>query len=95
MFDVLESGIPVILGLQWTIQRIGRRPPRAVRPATAAGLSTRSGCAEGSSLAQVEPQMRSWHSSAGVSGGFQWLYDDIKACSAADYARAVGNAIGD
>jgi hypothetical protein len=30
--------------------------------------------------------MRSWHSSAGVPGGFQWLYDDIKACSAADYA---------
>jgi hypothetical protein len=55
-----------------------------------------AGCAEGDSPAQVESQMRSWHSSAGIPGGFMWLYDDIKQCSAsgtaADYARAINNA---
>jgi hypothetical protein len=55
-----------------------------------------SGCGEGDSPAQVESKMRSWHNSAGILGGFMWLYDDIKACSssgtAADYARAINNA---
>ena len=43
--------------------------------------------------------MRAWHTSAGIPGGFMWLYDDIRACSAqgtaADYARAINNATGD
>jgi len=55
-----------------------------------------SGCGAGDSPAQVESKMRSWHGSAGIPGGFMWLYDDIKACSsagtAADYARAINNA---
>ncbi|HKN54124.1 MAG TPA: carbohydrate-binding protein [Amycolatopsis sp.] len=58
-----------------------------------------SGCSSGDSPAQVEAQMRAWHTSAGIPGGFMWLYDDIRACSAqgtaADYARAINNATGD
>jgi hypothetical protein len=55
-----------------------------------------AGCSQGHSPAEVESQMRSWHNSANIPGGFMWLYDDIKQCSgsgtAADYARAINNA---
>ncbi|OOC01612.1 hypothetical protein [Amycolatopsis azurea] len=55
-----------------------------------------SGCSSGDSPAQVESKMRSWKSSAGIPGGFMWLYDDMKKCSAqgtaADYARAINTA---
>ncbi|WP_051898799.1 hypothetical protein [Sciscionella sediminilitoris] len=52
------------------------------------------GCAEGDSPDQVRDTMRGWHSSAGIPGGFLWLYDDIAKCAqqgrtAKDYARAV------
>jgi hypothetical protein len=55
------------------------------------------GCAEGDDPGQVASTMRSWHDSAGIPGGFMWLYD-IKQCSAsgtaADYAPAINNATG-
>ncbi len=55
-----------------------------------------SGCSAGNSPAQVGTKMSAWKSSAGIPGGFMWLYDDIKKCSssgtAADYARAINTA---
>ena len=57
-----------------------------------------TGCASGDTPARVESQMRAWVSSAGIQGGFLWLYDDIQKCSAkatsAQYAAAVNNATG-
>ncbi|MFI6095820.1 lysyl endopeptidase [Lentzea sp. NPDC051213] len=54
-----------------------------------------SGCSAGDSPATVESKMRSWRGSAGIVGGFMWLYDDMKACAsqgnAAAYARAIRN----
>ncbi|GAB2808918.1 lysyl endopeptidase [Lentzea nigeriaca] len=56
-----------------------------------------SGCSAGDSPATVESKMRSWHGSAGIVGGFMWLYDDMKTCSAqgtaAAYARAIRNGV--
>ncbi|MFD4669228.1 lysyl endopeptidase [Lentzea sp. NPDC058450] len=56
-----------------------------------------SGCSAGDSPATVESKMRSWKTSAGITGGFMWLYDDMKACSAqgnaAAYARAINNGV--
>ena len=56
-----------------------------------------SGCSAGDSPATVESKMRSWRSSAGITGGFMWLYDDMKKCSAqgtaAAYARAIRNGV--
>jgi hypothetical protein len=56
-----------------------------------------SGCASGSSASDVLSQMSSWRSSAGIPGGFMWLYDDMLSCSAggtaADYARAINQAV--
>lgn len=56
-----------------------------------------SGCAQGDSPATVESKMRSWRGSAGIQGGFMWLYDDMKKCSAqgsaAAYARAIRNGV--
>ncbi|RAS66894.1 hypothetical protein C8D87_103233 [Lentzea atacamensis] len=56
-----------------------------------------SGCAAGDSPATVESKMRSWRGSAGITGGFMWLYDDMKKCSAqgtaAAYARAIRNGV--
>jgi hypothetical protein len=41
--------------------------------------------------------MTGWRSSAGILGGFMWLYDDIQACSsqgtAAQYAAAINNSV--
>jgi hypothetical protein len=57
-----------------------------------------SGCTSGDTPASVESQMRGWVASAGIQGGFLWLYDDMQACSAqgtpAQYAAAVNNATG-
>lgn len=64
------------------------------------GLWSKHGtdCNDGDSPAEVESQMRTWHSSAGIPGGFMWLYDDIERCSSAgttaDYAQAINNATG-
>ncbi|WP_224363910.1 PKD domain-containing protein [Hyalangium versicolor] len=56
-----------------------------------------SGCASGDSPATVQSKMSSWKSSAGISGGFMWLYDDIQACgsqgTAAQYAAAINTAV--
>ncbi|MEV6236232.1 lysyl endopeptidase [Lentzea sp. NPDC051838] len=52
-----------------------------------------SGCSAGDSPATVQSKMRSWKGSAGIVGGFMWLYDDMKKCSAqgtpAQYANAI------
>ncbi|MFI5845279.1 discoidin domain-containing protein [Catenuloplanes sp. NPDC051500] len=64
------------------------------------GLWSRHGtnCASGDSPATVESRMRSWQTSAGIQGGFMWLYDDMQACAAqgspAAYAAAINNATG-
>jgi hypothetical protein len=57
-----------------------------------------SGCSEGDSPASVQSKMKAFHSSAGIVGGFMWLYDDMKACassgSPAAYASAVRSSVG-
>ena len=57
-----------------------------------------SGCSGGDSPSTVQSKMTSWRNSAGIQGGFIWLFDDILKCSsqgtAADYAAAVNNATG-
>ncbi|TAA39674.1 discoidin domain-containing protein [Pseudoxanthomonas winnipegensis] len=63
------------------------------------GLWSRHGsnCASGDSPASVNSRMSAWKSSAGIAGGFIWLYDDIQACAAqgtaADYAGAINQAV--
>jgi hypothetical protein len=56
-----------------------------------------SGCTTGDTPATVQSKMTSWRSSAGILGGFMWLYDDIQACSsqgtAAQYAAAINNSV--
>ncbi|MBN8227772.1 discoidin domain-containing protein [Corallococcus macrosporus] len=56
-----------------------------------------SGCASGDSPATVQSKMTHWKSTAGINGGFIWLYDDIQACSAqgtsAQYAAAINTAV--
>jgi hypothetical protein len=62
------------------------------------GLWSKNGtnCAAGDSPATVGGKMRAWHQSAGIPGGFMWLYDDMKKCAAkgtaADYAKAINQA---
>jgi hypothetical protein len=57
-----------------------------------------AGCTAGDSPATVESKMRSWRTSAGIVGGFMWLYDDIQKCAsqgtAAQYAGAINRAVG-
>jgi hypothetical protein len=57
-----------------------------------------SGCTSGDTPASVESRMRGWVTSAGIQGGFMWLYDDMQACAAkaspAQYAAAINNATG-
>jgi hypothetical protein len=42
--------------------------------------------------------MAAWKSSAAITGGFMWLFDDMQACSsqgtAAQYANAINTAVG-
>jgi hypothetical protein len=52
-----------------------------------------AGCAAGDSPATVQSKMRAWKTSAGISGGFMWLYDDMKACTASGSPAAYANAI--
>jgi PKD repeat protein len=56
-----------------------------------------SGCGSGDSPATVQSKMSNWKSSAGIAGGFMWLYDDIQACgaqgTAAQYAAAINTAV--
>ena len=56
------------------------------------------GCGAGDSPSQIGNRMRGWRQSAGIQGGFIWLFDDIQRCSGqgsvADYARAVNDAVG-
>lgn len=62
------------------------------------GLWCRHGgsCSEGDSPASVASQMAAWKRSAGVNGGFMWLYDDMRSCTSdgttADYANAINSA---
>jgi hypothetical protein len=64
------------------------------------GVWSRHGgsCAEGDSPSTVQSKMANWKNSAGIVGGFMWLYDDIQACSgqgtAAQYAAAIKNGVG-
>jgi len=55
------------------------------------------GCAQGNTAAEVQAQMTNWRASAGIPGGFMWLYDDMLSCTAggtaADYARAINTAV--
>ena len=57
-----------------------------------------SGCASGDTPSSVQTRMSGWKSSAGITGGFMWLYDDMQACSGqgttAQYAAAINNALG-
>jgi hypothetical protein len=57
-----------------------------------------TGCATGDSPAEVGSKMRAWKASAGIPGGFMWLYDDIQACAgqypASAYAAAINDATG-
>jgi hypothetical protein len=57
-----------------------------------------SGCGSGDNPSSVQSKMAAWKSSAGIGGGFMWLYDDMQACSSqgttAQYASAINNAIG-
>jgi hypothetical protein len=57
-----------------------------------------SGCAEGDSPATIQSKMASWKTSAGITGGFLWYYDDILRCpgggTAQQYATAVNNGVG-
>jgi F5/8 type C domain-containing protein len=57
-----------------------------------------SGCTTGDSPTDVGNKMQAWKASAGIPGGFMWLYDDIQACAgqypASAYAAAINNATG-
>jgi hypothetical protein len=57
-----------------------------------------SGCTAGDSPSTVQSKMSSWKSSAGIVGGFMWLFDDMQACAnvgnASQYATAINNALG-
>ena len=54
-------------------------------------------CLQGDSPAVVRTKMSAWKATAGISGGFMWLYDDMQACGAgagaAQYAQAIEAAI--
>jgi len=57
-----------------------------------------TGCSAGDSPATVQSKMTAWKQSAGIPGGFMWLYDDIQKCSTpgrttADYANAINAAV--
>jgi hypothetical protein len=56
-----------------------------------------SGCSSGYTASEVQTQMAGWKSSAGSTGGFMWLFDDMLACNsggtAADYAKAINQAV--
>ena len=51
----------------------------------------------GSSASDVLAQMTGWRTSAGITGGFMWLYDDMLSFSSGDtpaaYAMAINTAV--
>ena len=53
----------------------------------------------GSTASQVESQMVAWHKSAGVHGGFMWIFEPISADTSsgtpADYANAIISGVTD
>ena len=53
----------------------------------------------GSTASEVESQMVAWHKSAGVQGGFMWIYEPISADTSsgtpADYANAIISGVTD
>jgi hypothetical protein len=55
------------------------------------------GCTAGNSASEVLAQMTAWRATAGIRGGFMWLYDDMLSCTsggtAADYAKAINQAV--
>jgi hypothetical protein len=57
-----------------------------------------SGCSQGDTPSSVQSRMTSWKGSAGITGGFMWLFDDMQRCSSqgtpAQYAAAINNAVG-
>ena len=57
-----------------------------------------SGCTAGDSPATVQSKMTNWKNSAGIVGGFIWLYDDVQACwsqgTTAQYAGAINAVFG-
>lgn len=57
-----------------------------------------SSCLQGDSPAIVQARMTTWKTTARITGGFMWLYDDMQACSAkasaAQYAQAINAALG-
>ncbi|MCY1032649.1 PKD domain-containing protein [Corallococcus sp. BB11-1] len=56
-----------------------------------------TGCGSGDSPATVQSKMSNWKNTAGINGGFMWLYDDIQRCgaqgTAAQYAAAINTAV--
>jgi hypothetical protein len=64
------------------------------------GLWCRHGasCTEGDTPGVVQSKMTSFKGTAGVVGGFMWLYDDMQKCSSqgtpAQYAAAINAALG-
>lgn len=56
-----------------------------------------AGCLQGDSPASVQVKMSLWKTTAGITGGFMWLYDDMLACSSwatsAQYAQAINTAV--
>ncbi|MFE8597775.1 PKD domain-containing protein [Archangium violaceum] len=56
-----------------------------------------TGCSSGDSPATVQSKMSNWKATAGISGGFMWLYDDIQKCwsqgTTAQYAAAINTAV--
>ncbi|QRK06887.1 discoidin domain-containing protein [Archangium violaceum] len=56
-----------------------------------------TGCGSGDSPATVQSKMSNWKATAGIGGGFMWLYDDIQKCwsqgTTAQYAAAINTAV--
>lgn len=56
-----------------------------------------TGCTAGDSPSTVQTNMTNWKNTAGIVGGFIWLYDDIQACwssgTTAQYAAAINTAV--
>ena len=63
------------------------------------GLWCRNGatCSSGDNPTTVQTKMANWKASAGITGGFMWLYDDMQKCSSqgtpAQYAAAINNGV--
>jgi hypothetical protein len=64
------------------------------------GLWSKHGstCSDGDSPSSFKTKMTNWHNTAGITGGFLWLYDDLQRCPSggtpAQYASAINTAVG-